>query len=80
MGDEGDGSELVATVMPVRLPQVNVPMVKPVRVIVIMVFALSTTSPVVMTMKVSVGACATPVPPSLNMTPGVVEVSKKPDG
>ena len=55
MGEEGDGSELVAIVMPERLPQVNAPMVNPVRVIVTSELAPKTTSPVVITMAVKVG-------------------------
>ncbi len=79
MGKDMIGSALVEIVIPL-LPTVTAPMVRPVRVIVTAVLALSATVPVVMTMDVAVGAAALPVAPELTVTAGVDEAAKKPTG
>ena len=79
-GKDGIGSALVDIVMPELLPPVAAPMVRPVRVIVTAVLALSATVPVVMTMDVAFGTTALPVAPELMATAGVDEAAKKPTG
>ncbi len=77
---DGIGSALVDIVIPELLPPVAAPMVRPVRVIVTAVLALSATVPVVMTMSVAFGTAALPVAPELMATAGVDEAAKKPTG
>ena len=77
MGKDAIGSALVDIVMPELLPPVAAPMVRPVRVIVMAVLALSAAVPVVMTMDVEFGTAALPVAPELMATAGVDEAAKK---
>ena len=77
---DGIGSALVDMVMPELLPPVAVPMVRPVRVIVMAVLELSAAVPVVMTMDVAFGTAALPVAPELMASAGVDRAAKKPTG
>ncbi len=79
-GKDASGSVLVEIVMPVLLPPVAAPMVRPVRVIVTAALASSATVPVVMTMDVAVGTAALPVAPELMDTTGADGAAKKPTG
>ena len=79
-GKDGIGSALVDIVMPELLPPVAAPMVRPVKVIVTTVLALSATVPVVMTIDVAFGTAALPLAPELMATAGVDEAEKKPTG
>ncbi len=70
-------------VMPVELPAVANPMVRPVTVTVTAVLAAIFWLAVVMTIWVAVGVATVPVgvtPPALIVTPGVPVLAKKPDG
>jgi hypothetical protein len=80
MGLDATGSALVDTVMPVLLPPVAAPMVRPVRVMVTAALAFIAIVPVVMTMDVAVGLAALPVAPELMATPGVDEAAKNSTG
>jgi len=79
-GKDGIGSALVDIVMPELLPPVAAPMVRPVKVIVTTVLALSATVPVVMTIDVAFGTAALPLALELMVTAGVDEAAKKPKG
>ena len=69
-------------VMPVKLPAVAAPMVRPVTVTVTAVLAATAAVAVVMTIWVLVGVATLPVggPVPLICTPGVPVLEKKPDG
>jgi len=73
-------SASVCTVMPVALPAVTPPMVRPVSVTVTAVLALSVAVPVVMMIDVAVGEAALPVAPPFMATAGAALVAKKPVG
>ncbi len=79
--EDAVGSALVAMVMPVELPAVAAPIVRPVTVTVTALLAAIAAVAVVMTIRVLVGVAAVPVaPPPLIATPGVPVLEKKPDG
>ncbi len=68
-------------VIPVALPAVAAPMVRPVTVTVIALFAAIAAVEMVMKICVPVGVAAVPVePPPLIATPGVPVLPKKSDG
>ena len=73
-------SALVDIEMPEALPAVKAPMVRPVRVMVTAVLALSVDVSVVMPIDVAVGAAALLDAPPFMATVGVALVAKKPDG
>ena len=82
---DATGSASVCTVMPVLLPAVAAPMVKPLRVMTKAVFAGMPAVAVVMTMEVSPGAADVAVMAATDVVPaalaeGVVDVAKNPDG
>ena len=66
-------------VMPLELPAVAAPMVRPVTVTVTAVLA-ATAAPVVMTIWVLVGAATAPPPTPLIVAAGDPALAKKPDG
>ena len=77
-------SASVRTVMPVALPAVAAPIVKPVRVMVKVVFASMPAMAVVMTIAVAVGAAQVAVMLCMEVLPvtikGVAVVAKNPEG
>jgi hypothetical protein len=79
-GKDAVGSALVDIVIPELLPSVDAPMVRPVRVIVMVELALIAMVPVVITMDVAFGTTAMPVAPELIETPGADEAAKKSKG
>ncbi len=79
-GKDAVGSALVDIVIPELLPSVAAPMVRPVRVMVMVELALIAIVPVVMTMDVAVGTTALPVAPELIATPGVDDAAKNATG
>ena len=78
---EAVGSALVKMIMPVGLPPVAAPIVKPVSVTVTAVLAASAVPPVVMTMEVAPGACGVKEALAVeSVAVGAGDVAKKPDG
>ena len=77
-------SASVFTVMPVPLPAVTAPIVKPLRVMVKVVFASMPATAVVMTIAVKVGASEVAVMIGTEVSPfaivGVAVVAKNPEG
>jgi hypothetical protein len=78
-------SASVCTVMPVALPALTTPIVKPLRVMVKAVFAAMPATAVVMTMEVAPGAAEVAVIPATDVEParlfaGVAVVAKNPAG
>ena len=67
-------------VMPLELPAVAAPMVRPVTVTVTAVLAAIAAVAVVMTIWVPVGVATVPPLTPLIVTPGVPVLAKKPDG
>ena len=66
--------------MPVALPPVAGPTVKPVSVTVTTELAASVATEVMMTIRVSVGFTQLPLAPPLMDAPGVAVAAKKPEG
>ena len=81
-GEDTVGSPLVAIVMPVTLPAVALPMVKPITVTVTAVLALIEWPWIVMTIRVLFGVATEPAggPVPLICTQGVPLLAKKPGG
>ena len=81
---DGSVSVSVCTVMPVALPPVAAPIVKPLRVMVKAVFASMPATAVVMTIAVKVGASEVAVMIGMEVSPaatvGVAVVAKNPEG
>ena len=80
-GEDTVGSPLVAIVMPVTLPAVVLPMVKPITVTVTAVLPAIVVPPVVMTMEMEPGACGVRVALAVeSVAVGAGDKAKKPEG